>query len=74
MMEIELHLRLQKINYPLILLLDNFDLTTLSLNNIQDNLLELDLVGSPPPLDQVVLDNLTLKYLIRRIIIGEGDE
>jgi hypothetical protein len=73
-MEIELHVRLQKLNYPLILLFDNFYLLTLSLNNIHDYLLELDLVRSCFPLDQVVSDNLTLKYLIRRIVIGEGDE
>ena len=68
-MEIELHVRLQKLNYPLILLFDNFYLLTLSLNNIHDYLLELDLVGSCIPLDQVVLDNLTLKDLSRKIVI-----
>jgi hypothetical protein len=68
-MEIELQVRLQKVNYPLILLFNNFELLTLSLNNIQYNLLELDLVGSCLPLDQVVLDNLTLKDLSRKIVI-----
>jgi hypothetical protein len=73
-MEIELQVRLQKVNYPLILLFNNFYLLTLSLNNIQYNLLELDLVGSCLPLDQVVLDNLTLKDLSRKIVIGERDK
>ncbi len=73
MIEIKFGVRLEQVNDPLIMLSDHCLFFLLPLNHILNNPLELVVIGSLLPLDQVVFDDFTMKYLIGKVIIGHGD-
>ena len=65
MIDIIFNVRFDYIKDPLILFSDHRTLIILTLNHFLNNALKLVVIARRLPLDQVVFDDLTLKYLIR---------